>query len=47
MILLTLEKKEKNFIKRSINDYFGYYPQKYGVLKKYNWKISFSYNFYN
>lgn len=39
-------KKEQNFIKRCINDYFGYYPQKYGVLKKYNWKISFSYNYY-
>ena len=39
-------KKEKNFIKRCINDYFGYYPQKYGLLKKYWWKINFSYDYY-
>lgn len=39
-------KNEQNFIKRCINDYFGYYPQSYGILKKYNWKISFSYNVY-
>ena len=39
-------KKEKNLIKRWINDYFGYYPQQYGVLKNYWWKINFSYDYY-
>ncbi len=39
-------KKEKNYIKRCINDYFGYYPQKYGVLKNYWWKINFSFDYY-
>ena len=40
------KKSEAGFIKRSINNYFGYYPQEWGVLKKYNWAIDFSFDYY-
>ena len=39
-------KKDAKFVTRSINNYFGYYPQEWGILKKYSWSINYSYDYY-
>lgn len=39
-------KKDAGVIKRAINNYLGYWPQQLNVLKPYDFKINYSFNFY-
>ena len=44
MILINLIPPKKNQILTIINNYFGYYPMEWNILKKYSWEISFEFN---
>ena len=33
-------------MKRIINNYLGYYPQKLGALKEYFWYIKYTFDYY-
>lgn len=39
-------KKNAGLIKRTINNYLGYWPQQYNIVKPYHYRISYSFNFY-
>ena len=34
------------FIKRTINNYLGYWPQELGLIKPYKWRIEYTFGYY-
>ncbi|MCL2859132.1 MAG: RHS repeat-associated core domain-containing protein [Oscillospiraceae bacterium] len=41
-----LGKNDAGFIKRTINNFFGYWPQSFNWIQPYSWKITYTFTYY-